>query len=122
MAGLLLPGYGGQLTDVLSVLEGGAAQFTTEVDTSRCSSIAVQVQTWAGNAALTAQAKQRFTSTGTLADYGVSRVVVQGDIFRFDLIGMPAGLLSVSFTAAADNAETFPLTVTTTGFPNPVRA
>jgi hypothetical protein len=119
---LLLPGMGGRATQTVAVTENEAASYSEPLDLSRCAQFAVQVTQFNSEAELTLQVQQSFDNTNW-ANLGIAIVVVEGDVFRFDVTDGPFGLIRYELTSEVSDASSSSshdadnVVLTTTGYP-----
>ena len=114
---LLLPGFGGQASEVVATTADSVAHYTNSYDLSRCSHVAAQVSVWAAGT-LTLLAQQSFDNQVTWADLGSAVTVVAGDVLRYDAQDGPLGVVRFKLVSSDTAANA---TIKITGFPNPVK-
>lgn len=109
--GLLLPGFGGAVDQVLANV-GVGTTYSDPLDLSRCGQFAVQVTVWASGA-LTLQAQQSLDGTHW-ANLGDLQTVAVGDVVRFDVTDGPFAFGRYGLTSADTTASA---TLRTAGYP-----
>lgn len=116
-AKLLLPGFGGQDTQTLSVVENGSEVFTTDnYDMSRMASFSVQVTSYTGDGVLNLRVQQTFDGTNWV-DINTGAVTIAGTAFRFPASSQPFGRVRVGALATNSSNDTDILVLTLTGWP-----